>query len=135
MRKIHEEEMRHRLVHEYTLEDGSGNKRGTVPVYTTNSGMFLVEFPYRWTREQCHELLWFIRIRFGLCYGIFNNVPMFSFDTYESFFRRDHNGLTEGDYAEFMEALRYDPENGKEMDFELSSKILKERTWKHLGKK
>lgn len=130
-RKIHEEEMRHRLVHEYIRVDGSGRELGTVPVYTTNSGMFLVEFPYKYTREQSLELLWFIGVRFCLCYGIFNDVPMFSFDTEDSFFRRQQNGMTKEDYKELMNAFRSDLEERTNK----AQQILKERTWKHLGKK
>jgi len=130
-RKIRKDLLDHRKVHEYTRVDGSGRELGTVPVYTTNSGMFLVELPYRYTREQCHELLWFISTRFGLCYGVFNNVPMFSFDTPDTFFRRQHNGMTHEDYKEFLDACRSDLRS----DTDKAKQILKERTWKHLGKR
>lgn len=66
-----------------------------------------------------------------LCYGIFNGVPMFSFDTYDTFFRRQHNGMTQEDYKEFIDACRSDLRDG----IDKAKQILKERTWKHLGKR
>ena len=91
--------------------------------------MFLIEYPYRYNREACLKITRHIGSQLGLCYGIFNGVPMFSFDDMHTFFRRQHNGLTEEDNAEFMDALR--PEH---YDSEKASRILKERTWPHLGK-
>ena len=101
-----------------------------IPIYTTNSPMFLIEYPYRYTRESCLKLTQHIGSVLGLCYGIFNDVPMFSFDTEHTFFMRQHNGMTEDDYKEFRDALHGEPYDG-----EKAEKILKERTWKHLGKK
>lgn len=49
---------------------------------------------------------------------------------YDTFFRRQHNGLTQEDYAEFRDALYGDHYDGEKAD-----QILRERTWKHLGKR
>lgn len=108
---------------------GTNEKDAEVPIYTTNGPMFLIEYPYRYTMEACLKITRHIGSQIGLCYGIFNGVPMFSFDTLSTFFRRQHNGLTEEDHAEFLDALRSD-----NYDSEKADRILKERTWPHLGK-
>jgi len=132
-RKIRDNELEHRIVGSLvTMRNG---KLIEHKIYTTNGGMFRVELPYGEGLENSLNALKEISKHVGLCYAMFNNFPLFSFDTEERAFMRKENGMTKADYAEFMEALRYDPENGKEMDFKLANKILKERTWKHLGKK
>jgi hypothetical protein len=109
---------------------GKEEVRDVVPVYSTRSGMFLIEYPYKYILEDCLKITRHIGKVFGMCYGIFNGVPMFSFDTYDTFFRRQHNGLTQEDYAEFRDALCGDHYDGEKAD-----QILRERTWKHLGKR
>jgi len=111
-------------------ELGTDKVLDIVPVYSTRSGMFLIEYPYKYTKVDCLKLTQHIGRSLGMCYGIFNNVPMFSFDTYDTFFRRQHNGLTQEDYAEFRDALWGDHYDGEKAD-----QILRERTWKHLGKR
>lgn len=131
--KIRENEMNHRYVDTYvTMGYGKWDEH---KIYTTNGGMFRVELPYGEGLEKSLKTLKEISERFGLCYAMFNSFPLFSFDTEERAFMRKENGMTKADHAELMEALRHDPKNGKEMDLELAYKILKERTWKHLGKK
>ncbi len=112
------------------LELRTRKVRDIVPVYATRSGMFLIEYPYKYSVENCLKITRYIGKVLGMCYGIFNDVPMFSFDTYDTFFRRQHNGMTQEDYAEFMEAL-----DGDHYDIEKADRILRERTWKHLGKR
>ena len=131
--KIRENEMNHRYVDTYvTMGYGKWDEH---KIYTTNGGMFRVELPYGEGLEKSLKTLKEISERFGLCYAMFNSFPLFSFDTEERAFMRKENGMTKADHAEFMEALRHDPKNGKEVDLELAYKILKERTWKHIGKK
>lgn len=108
---------------------GTKKKDAEVPVYTTTSGMFLIEYPYRYRMEHCLLITRNIGGQLGLCYGIFNDVPMFSFDTIDTFFRRQHNGMTGEDYSDFLDAL-----SSENYDREKAQRILKERTWKHLGK-
>lgn len=130
-RKIREDEMNHRHVRNFKVRKmGIETIASVIPVYTTNSGMFLIEYPYRYHLEDCLKITRYIGIILGMCYGIFNGVPMFSFDTYDTFFRRQHNGLTQEDYEEFMDALHGDHYDGEKAD-----RILRERTWKHLGKR
>ena len=128
-RKIREDLMAHRLVQAYpVIKDGRPDT--AIGAYSTNDGMFCVEFPYRYERDECLRIVKDVGRKLGLCYGIFNNVPMFSFDTTDTFFRRQHNGMTQEDDKEFMAALFDDTaEPGK------AERILKERTWKHLGKR
>ena len=128
--KIHEEEMKHRHVRDFqVLRMGTGEAVATIPVYTTNGGMFLIEYPYRSSWVDCLKITRHICSVLGLCYGIFNSVPMFPFDTLDTFFRRQHNGMTQEDHDEFMDALFGDNE-----DDEKAKRILKEKTWKHLKK-
>lgn len=129
-RKIREDLMAHRLIQAYpVIKNGRPDK--AIGVYSTNDGMFYVEFPYRYDNKECLNIVQDVGRKLGLCYGIFNNVPMFSFDTYETFFRRQHNGMTIEDYGDFIDALRDDLRGGHDK----AKQILKERTWKHLGKK
>lgn len=102
-------------------------------ICTTNGPMFLVDLPYRFDIDECLNIVQQIGKELGMCYGIFNGVPMFSFDDKHTFFRRQQNGLTEEDYAEFIDALRCSIRDDN-ADREKASKILKERTWQHLGK-
>lgn len=133
-RKIREDLKRHMFIRDFKIltiaPKGKEEVRDVVPVYSTRSGMFLIEYPYKYSKEDCLKITRHIGEVFGMCYGIFNNVPMFSFDTYDTFFRRQHNGLTQEDHAEFMEAL-----DGDRYDGEKADRILRERTWKHLGKR
>lgn len=123
LRMIRDEEIKHRHVRDFHIRKlGTEEVVATIPVYTTNSGMFLIEYPYRYAMEDCLKITRHIGSVLGMCYGIFNNVPMFSFDTLDTFFRRQHNGLTQEDWQEFLNA-----EHGEGI------RILKERTWKHLG--
>ena len=131
-RKIREDLKRHMFICDFKVRElGTDKVRDIIPVYSTSSGMFLIEYPYKYSVENCLKITRYIGEVFGMCYGIFNNVPMFSFDTYDTFFRRQHNGMTKEDYKEFMNAFRSDLEEGTNK----AQQILKERTWKHLGKK
>lgn len=128
-RKIREDLMAHRLVQAYpVIKDGRPDT--AVGIYSADGGMFYVELPYRYERDECLRIIQDVGRKLGLCYGIFNNIPMFSFDTAGTFFRRQHNGLTQEDDKEYMDALF-----GDRGDIEKARKILKERTWKHLGKR
>ena len=133
-RKIREDLKSHMFIRDFKIltiaPKGKEEVRDVVPVYSTRSGMFLIEYPYRYRLEDCLKITRHIGKVFGMCYGIFNGVPMFSFDTYDTFFRRQHNGMTQEDYAEFMDALCGDHYDGEKAD-----RILRERTWKHLGKR
>jgi hypothetical protein len=133
-RKIREDLERHMFIRDFKIltiaPKGKEEVRNVVPVYSTRSGMFLIEYPYKYRLEDCLKITRHIGKVFGMCYGIFNGVPMFSFDTYNTFFRRQNNGLTQEDYAEFMDAL-----SGDHYDGEKAKQILRERTWKHLGKR
>lgn len=135
---------RKRLIYEYAQEMEAKEKRKVKDyeahsdrlditsrgnIYTTDGPMFLVDLPYRFNVEECLNIVQQIGKKIGMCYGIFNGVPMFSFDDKHTFFRRQHNGLTEEDHAEFMDALS--PEH---YDSEKADRILKERTWSHFGK-
>lgn len=102
-------------------------------ISTTNGPMFLVDLPYRFNIDECLNIVQQISKKLGLCYAIFNGVPMFSFDDKHTFFRRQYNGLTKEDHAEFMDALRCSIRDDN-ADREKASRILKERTWPHLGK-
>lgn len=127
--KIREDLMVHRLVQAYPVIK-KGKPDVAIGAYSTNDGMFYVELPYCYECDECLRIVHDIGRKIGLCYGIFNNVPMFSFDTPDTFFRRQHNGMTQEDNKEFMAALFNDTaEPGK------AERILKERTWKHLGKR
>ena len=129
-RKIREDLKSHMFICDFKVRElGTDKVLDIVPVYSTRSGMFLIEYPYKYRLEDCLKITQQIGRSLGMCYGVFNGVPMFSFDTYDTFFRRQHNGMTQEDYAEFMDALR--PEH---YDSEKASRILKERTWPHLGK-
>jgi len=134
-RKIHEDLKSHMFIRDYKIltiaPNGKEKVRDVVPIYSTRSGMFLIEYPYKYRLEDCLKITRHIGKVFGMCYGIFNNVPMFSFDTYDTFFRRQHNGLTQEDYVEFREAVRDDLCT----DGEKAERILRERTWKHLEKR
>lgn len=129
-RKIREDLMAHRLIQAYPVIK-NGRPDTAIGVFSTDSGMFLVEFPYRYDRDECLKIVQDVGRKLGLCYGIFNNVPMFSFDTSDTFFRRQHNGMTQEDNKEFMDALRSDLRGATDK----AEQILKERTWKHLGKR
>lgn len=130
-RKIREDLKSHMFICDFKVRElGTDKVLDIVPVYSTRSGMFLIEYPYKYSKEDCLKITRHIGKVFGMCYGIFNGVPMFSFDTYDTFFRRQHNGLTQEDYAEFMDAL-----GGDHYDGEKADRILKERTWKHLKKR
>ena len=91
---------------------------------------FECKIKYEKVMEDCLKITRYIGKVLGMCYGIFNGVPMFSFDTYDTFFRRQQNGLTQKDYAEFKDAIGVD-----HYDEEKAYRILRERTWKHLGKR
>lgn len=130
-RKIREDLKRHMFICDFKVRElGTGKVLDIVPVYSTRSGMFLIEYPYKYRIEDCLKITRHIGKVLGMCYGIFNGVPMFSFDTYDTFFRRQHNGMTQEDYAEFTDALCHDHYDGEEAE-----RILRERTWKHLGKR
>lgn len=130
-RKIREDLKRHMFICDFKVRElETGKVLDIVPVYSTQSGMFLIEYPYKYRIEDCLKITRHIGKVLGMCYGIFNGVPMFSFDTYDTFFRRQHNGMTQEDYAEFMDALC-----GDHYDGEKAERILRERTWKHLGKR
>lgn len=132
LRMIRDDELKHRHVRDFHIRKlGTEEVVATIPVYTTNSGMFLIEYPYRYAKEDCLKITRHIGSVLGMCYGIFNNVPMFSFDTLDTFFRRQHNGMTQEDYKEFIDACRSDLQDGTDK----ARQILKERTWKHLGKR
>ena len=134
-RKIREDLKSHMFIRDFKIltiaPKGEEKVRNVVPVYSTRSGMFLIEYPYKYGKKDCLKITRYIGEVFGMCYGIFNGVPMFSFDTYDTFFRRQHNGLTQEDYMEFIDACRSDLEDGTDK----ARQILKERTWKHLGKR
>lgn len=130
-RKIREDLKRHMFIRDFkVLELGTDKVLDIVPVYSTRSGMFLIEYPYKYSMVDCLKMTRHIGKEVGMCYGIFNGVPMFSFDTYDTFFRRQHKGMTQEDYAEFIEAL-----DGDHYDGEKAGRILRERTWKHLRKR
>lgn len=130
-RKIREDLKRHMLICDFKVRElGTDKVLDIVPAYSTRSGMFLIEYPYKYRLEDCLKITRQIGRSLGMCYGIFNGVPMFSFDTYDTFFRRKHNGMTQEDYAEFMDAL-----SGDHYDGEKADQILRERTWKHLKKR
>jgi len=122
-------EKQKRKLKEYEAHSDRLGITSKVYVCSTYGPMPLVDLPYRFDIDECLNIVQQIGKELGLCYGIFNGVPMFSFDDKHTFFRRQHNGLTEEDYAEYMDALR--PEH---YDSEKASRILKERTWPHLGK-
>lgn len=127
-RKIREDLMVHRLIQAYPVIK-NGRPDRAIGIYSTNDGMLYVDLPYLYSFEECLRIIQDISRKIGLCYGMFNNVPMFSFDTPDNFFRRQHNGMTQEDYKEFMDALF-----GDHRDIEKAYQILKERTWEHLGK-
>ena len=133
-RKIREDLKSHMFIRDFKIltiaPKGKEEVRDVVPVYSTRSGMFLIEYPYKFSMVDCLKITQQIGRSLGMCYGIFNGVPMFSFDTYDTFFLRRHNGMTQEDYAEFMDAL-----GGDHYDGEKADQILRERTWKHLGKR
>lgn len=128
-RKIREDLMKHRMIDFFPVFK-NGSPDTVVYAYSTNDGMFCVELPYRYDRDECLQIVQHVGRKLGMCYGLFNGVPMFSFDTEDSFFRRQQNGMTKEDYKELMDALC-----GDHYDEEKAERILRERTWKHLGKK
>ena len=131
-RKIREDLKSHMFICDFKVRElGTDKVLDIVPVYSTRSGMFLIEYPYKYSKEDCLKITQQIGRSLGMCYGIFNDVPMFSFDTHDTFFRRQHNGMTQEDYKEFIDACRSDLEDGTDK----ARQILKERTWKHLGKR
>ena len=96
--KIRENLRKHQEVCMFEVYNERLNEKTSVKVYTTNNPMFLIELPYKWDITSCFKLVHEVGQRLsGVVYGVFNNTPIFSFDTKKHFFMR-YQELTEEEY-------------------------------------
>lgn len=77
-----------------------------IPVYTTNCGMFGVDFPYMFDRDVAITVMNIIGEMYGLACTSSYWKPIFSFDSLETVSMRFHHGLGVKEWDAYMSLMK-----------------------------